>query len=61
MKNRTVQSSSEKVKSITNELFKHLIYYPIFDSQDETKIVAILEVGYKKKEINDEIISDDIQ
>jgi len=34
---------------VTNELFKHIIYYPIFDVQDESKIIAILEVAYKKR------------
>lgn len=38
----------EKVNSVTNEPFKHIVYYPIFDVHEETSIVAILEVGYKK-------------
>jgi hypothetical protein len=48
------------VKSVTNEFFKHLVYYPVFDEADESKIVAILEVGFKSIESGYEIISDDI-
>ena len=45
---------------MTNELFKHIIYYPIFDVDDESKITAILEVAYKKR-ASEEIMTDDIQ
>jgi len=38
----------EKVQSVTNELFKYIVYYPIFDVHDEHKVIAIFEVGYKK-------------
>ena len=43
-----------------NDFFKHIVYYPIFDVQDESKIIAILEVGYKKKENTEAIITDEI-
>ena len=43
-----------------NDYFKHMIYYPIFDIQNESKIMAIIEVGFKKKENTEPIITDDI-
>jgi hypothetical protein len=62
-KHKTIESSTEKVKSVTNQLFKHIIYYPVFDLYDETKIIAIFEVAFKKKEesVSDHIITDDVQ
>ena len=44
-----------------NDFFKHIVYYPVFDVQDESKIIAILEVGYKRKEIQEAVITDEIQ
>jgi len=41
-------NSVDKVQSVTNESFKHIVYYPIFDIHEQTNIVAIFEVGYKK-------------
>lgn len=51
----------EKVHSVTNEAFKHIVYYPIFDVHEETSIVAILEVGYKKidKKSNLTVLTDE--
>jgi hypothetical protein len=43
-----------------NALFKNIVYYPVFDVQDESKIIAILEVGYKRKEIQEAVITDEI-
>lgn len=53
----------EKVHSVTNESFKHIVYYPIFDVHEETNIVAILEVGYKKvdKKNNLTVLTDETQ
>jgi hypothetical protein len=45
-RHRTIQSNNEKVMTVTNEPFKHIIYYPVFN---DLQIIAILEVGYKKK------------
>ena len=45
---------------MTNELFKRLVYYPIFDEGDEEKIVAVLEVGYKKA-VDLELTAEDTQ
>jgi len=44
-----------------NDFFKHIIYYPIFDVQDSSTIIAILEVGYKKKENTEAVMTDEIQ
>ena len=54
-------SSIEKVQSVTNESFKHIVYYPIFDIHDEQKIVAVLEVGFKKldKKANYQVLSNE--
>ena len=59
-RHRTVQSNTEKVKSVTNDMFRHLIYYPIFEMADPSKIIAIFEVGFKKR-FDQEIMTDDIQ
>ena len=63
VRHRTIESQAEKVKSVTNELFKHIIYYPIFDIQDEGKIIAILEVAFKKRDpaYSKTIMTEDIQ
>ena len=45
---RSIKSQLDKVTSIGGELFKHIIYYPVFDVQDESRMVAVMEVGYKK-------------
>ena len=47
---RTIQSHVERVKSVSNETFKHLVYYPIFDIADPAKIISVLEVGYKRRD-----------
>tara|TARA_B110000285_G_C15132625_1_gene624688 strand:- start:883 stop:1017 length:135 start_codon:yes stop_codon:yes gene_type:complete len=43
-----------------NDFFKHIVYYPIFDVQDESKIIAILEVGYKKQNKEEVVVTDEI-
>jgi hypothetical protein len=62
-KHRTMESSTEKVKSVTNQLFKHIIYYPVYDLYDESKIIAIFEVAFKKKDasVSEQIITDELQ
>jgi len=45
---------------VTNDLFKHLIYYPVFDLQDSSRIIAIFEVGFKRR-MDSDIMTDDIQ
>jgi hypothetical protein len=50
------------VLSVTNEPFKHIIYYPIFSKADHSKIVAVFEVAYKQKlSANQTLLTDDIQ
>ena len=49
---RRIENSADAVKSVTNQLFKHIVYYPIFDVDDEQRIVAIMEVAYKKRDKN---------
>ena len=58
---RTIQSFKDQVKTVTNELYKHIIYYPIYDIADSARIIAILEVAYKKKlSRTDELLTEDI-
>ena len=45
---------------MTNYLFKQLIYYPVFDLQDSSRIIAIFEVGFKRR-MDSDIMTDDIQ
>ena len=40
------------MQSVTNELFKYIVYYPIFDVHDERKVIAIFEVGYASGDDN---------
>lgn len=53
----------ERVHSVTNEAFKHLVYYPIFDVHDEQRIVAVLEVGFKKldRKTNPQVLTEETQ
>jgi len=61
-RHKTIPSQTEKVKTVTGEMYKHIIYYPIFDVQDESKIIAIFEVAYKKKlEQTEYLLTDEIQ
>lgn len=48
-RHRVVQTPEEQIRSVSGENFKHIIYYPIFDVQDESKIIAVFEVAYKKR------------
>ena len=56
-------SGLEKVHSVTSEPFKYIVYYPIFDVVDETNIVAIFEVGFKKhdKKSNAAVLTNETQ
>lgn len=58
-RHRTLPASLEQIKTITGEHFKHIIYYPIFDVQDETNIIALFEVAFKKKQGEQQILLDD--
>ena len=56
------EAGGEKVKTLTGDLLAHIVYYPIFDAQDEQKIISILEVGYKKKLTeNNSLMTEQIQ
>jgi len=46
--NQSVKRLLESVKTVTNEEFEHVVYYPIFDRRNSVR--AILEVAYSKKE-----------
>lgn len=61
-RHRTLPAPVDKIKTITGELFKHIIYYPIFDAQDESKIIAMFEVAFKRKQDSSTVLLDeDIQ
>ena len=56
------EAGGEKVKTLTGDLLAHIVYYKIFDAQDEQKIISILEVGYKKKLTeNNSLMTEQIQ
>ena len=40
---------TNKVCSVSNDVFRTIIYYPVLSVNDETKVDAIIEVGYKKR------------
>ena len=50
----------DKVTSVCGDMFKHIVYYPVFDVKDEAKIVAVIEVGYKKRSTNP-LLTQDMQ
>lgn len=59
---KSVRDVKERVSSVTGEQFKHIVYYPIFDVQDEAKIVAVLEVGFKKRKTSQHpLLTEDMQ
>jgi hypothetical protein len=61
-RHRIIQTPHDQIKTVTNELFKHIIYYPIFDVQDESKIIAVFEVAYKKRlPSNENLLTEEIQ
>ena len=39
---------TNKVCSVSNDVFRTILYYPVLSVNDETKVDAIIEVGYKK-------------
>lgn len=57
---QSVRDIRDKVTSVCGDMFKHIVYYPVFDVKDETKIVAVLEVGYKKRS-NNPLMTQDMQ
>ena len=40
---------TNKVCSVSNDVFRTILYYPVLSVNDETKVDAIIEVGYKKR------------
>jgi predicted AAA+ superfamily ATPase len=58
----TIQTELEKIKTVTGEQYKHIIYYPIFDIQDESRIIAVFEVAYKRRLSSSEnLLTEEIQ
>ena len=57
---RSVKDVREKVLSVSGEQFKHIVYYPVFDLNDEQTIVAVMEVGYKKT-VEQPLLTEDMQ
>mmetsp|Transcript_29120 Transcript_29120/g.28168 ORF Transcript_29120/g.28168 Transcript_29120/m.28168 type:complete len:164 (+) Transcript_29120:1961-2452(+) len=44
MKREMRNEGSEKVKSVTNEDYAHILYYPV---ESNGKVIAVIEVGYQ--------------